>query len=409
MLGLQPGANLTEVRKAWRQLSATYNPEVAGNSKANLARIKKLNKAYDVLSNRTRRTKYDQAYQTKGVAAPQASAAPPAPRRARPSPAATQPAAHAPAVRAPAVPAPAAPAPTPAAPVKATPIPMPAPARIPVAPASSKPQREQAPAAPKPVAAPQAPRQSQPQEEPAAPSTPSRGLTRRTGLIAAAGVIGMAVLMAIGVAPALTRNNAPEVPAPAAFSPAAPAPLPGGEPEPAPILTPTETPAQVEPAPLPTVMLPAELTIAPAPAFRDSIPVMSLEAEALGYWGFQASGSPWQVDFSRQCQEAPCLRSGTLVTESVSSLWLRPRDLSASARTVSFDIKAASPACCASLKLIAGPIAGAAIPLPNDTAWTRFETALPGYLPVVLEWQFYWRTTGVSPGGGIWIDNIQFK
>ncbi len=136
---------------------------------------------------------------------------------------------------------------------------------------------------------------------------------------------------------------------------------------------------------------------------------MSADAEALGFRDFQASGSAWLVDFSSQCQEAPCLHSGYLDVNSVSSVWWKPRDLTTTVKTISFDIKAASPACCASFKMIAGPIAGAAMVLPNSTSWTHFETALPGYLPVVFEWQFYRGPEGVAPGDGIWIDNIQFK
>jgi hypothetical protein len=88
---------------------------------------------------------------------------------------------------------------------------------------------------------------------------------------------------------------------------------------------------------------------------------------------------------------------------------MKPGNLSAAARTVSFDIKAFSQACCASFKIVAGPVAGAALPLPTNSSWTRFETNLPGYLPVVLEWQYYRSPTGVGAQDGIWIDNIQFK
>ena len=119
VLGIEPSANLKTIRQAWQRLSETYHPDVAANSKANQARIKTLNVAYEVLSDRGRRAKYDQAYQARKTKSPKASAARTARRRTPQSP-----------------------------PPASTAVPMPMPASMAMPPASQQPQPEEAPPAP---------------------------------------------------------------------------------------------------------------------------------------------------------------------------------------------------------------------------------------------------------------------
>ena len=354
VLGVQSNASAKTIRRVWHQLSRIYHPDVAGDAEVNLARMQELNEAYEVLSDPYRRNRYDQAYQSR------------ARETSTPSPGA---------------------APT------ARPVPPPAP---PPPPTSQRPQ---------------------PQDPPPAPSERRRGLAGRTKLAAAGGAIAVLALIGIGLMQGLLPGgDGPAAPQPSSFNPAAPTPLPGPALTPYPSEMPSGTPAsstdptQGSPDPTPTPVPAPTPTLAP----RSPILVMSPEAQALGFRDFQVSGNPWMVDFSAECQEAPCLRSGAISGTGISILRLNVHDLPDSVRTMSFDIKSASPACCASFEIIMSSIAGlkpVTVDLPKGNSWTLVEVEVPSVRPrtITLEWEFWSGPSGVSLTDGIWVDNIQFK
>jgi molecular chaperone DnaJ len=59
-LGLDAKASAAEIKKVYRKLAKQYHPDSTGGDKAKEARFKEINAAYDVLSDATRRQKYDQ-------------------------------------------------------------------------------------------------------------------------------------------------------------------------------------------------------------------------------------------------------------------------------------------------------------------------------------------------------------
>jgi len=60
LLGIQPGASTTEIKKAFREKAKMLHPDIAGSTQAEAMR--KLIGAYEILSNSERRFEYDRAY-----------------------------------------------------------------------------------------------------------------------------------------------------------------------------------------------------------------------------------------------------------------------------------------------------------------------------------------------------------
>jgi hypothetical protein len=362
VLGIQPNASPKTITKVWHRLSQIYHPDVAGEAEINADRMQELNEAYEVLSNPQRRARYDQIYRSLRSAAPvpPSKGSAPAPETAAPQPP---------------------PQPTPRPAVQAN-------------------FRQEPPKGPESVT-------SHRDQRKAKRVTVATRPGSRVKLMAAAGAVGVAVLIGVGILPGLfSREDAPSPAAPSVFNPASPTPaLPTPEAEapvtPPPAEGPTPAPTEATATPPPTDAPTASPPKAP-------IAVMSSEAEALGYRGFQVSGNPWMVDFSSACREAPCLRSGALDGSGFSTLWLNLHDLPASVRTISFDVKSASQACCASFRTISAP-RPVTVNLPSSAAWANFEVAVPEIRPVAFEWQFWTGPSGVTAADGIWVDNIQFK
>lgn len=57
LLGVTPNASATEIKQAYRRLARLYHPDV--NTMTRDEQIKRLNEAYEILSNTRRRTAYD--------------------------------------------------------------------------------------------------------------------------------------------------------------------------------------------------------------------------------------------------------------------------------------------------------------------------------------------------------------
>jgi molecular chaperone DnaJ len=63
ILGLDKGASVDEIKKAYRKLARKYHPDVSGGDKASEEKFKEINEAYEVLSDPKRRQEYDQGYE----------------------------------------------------------------------------------------------------------------------------------------------------------------------------------------------------------------------------------------------------------------------------------------------------------------------------------------------------------
>lgn len=59
LLGLSPGASQDEIKSAYKSLALKYHPDKTGGNKAMEEHFKKVNEAYQVLSNPEKRRKYD--------------------------------------------------------------------------------------------------------------------------------------------------------------------------------------------------------------------------------------------------------------------------------------------------------------------------------------------------------------
>ena len=60
VLGLQKGAGEEEIKKAFRQLAKKYHPDLNPGDKQAEAKFKEVNEAYEVLSDKEKRQRYDQ-------------------------------------------------------------------------------------------------------------------------------------------------------------------------------------------------------------------------------------------------------------------------------------------------------------------------------------------------------------
>ena len=60
VLGVSKGATDKEIKRAYRQLARKYHPDVNPDDKQSEERFKAINEAYEVLSDPTKRQKYDQ-------------------------------------------------------------------------------------------------------------------------------------------------------------------------------------------------------------------------------------------------------------------------------------------------------------------------------------------------------------
>lgn len=60
ILGIEKGASDAEIKKAYRKLAKKYHPDVNPNDKEAEARFKDINEAYAVLSDKIKRSQYDQ-------------------------------------------------------------------------------------------------------------------------------------------------------------------------------------------------------------------------------------------------------------------------------------------------------------------------------------------------------------
>src|SRR3954447_22688435 len=60
ILGLSKGASADEIKKAHRKLVRQYHPDVNKNNKSAEEKFKEVQEAYDVLSDQSKRTNYDQ-------------------------------------------------------------------------------------------------------------------------------------------------------------------------------------------------------------------------------------------------------------------------------------------------------------------------------------------------------------
>ncbi|MFH1299294.1 MAG: DnaJ domain-containing protein, partial [Patescibacteria group bacterium] len=60
ILGVPKGASDTDVKRAYRKLAQKYHPDLNKDDKEAEARFKKVNQAYEVLSDKQKRQQYDQ-------------------------------------------------------------------------------------------------------------------------------------------------------------------------------------------------------------------------------------------------------------------------------------------------------------------------------------------------------------
>ena len=59
VLGLSKGASADEIKKAYRQLAKKYHPDLNPDNKEAEAKFKEVNEAYEILSDPTKKEKYD--------------------------------------------------------------------------------------------------------------------------------------------------------------------------------------------------------------------------------------------------------------------------------------------------------------------------------------------------------------
>ena len=60
VLGLEPGADAESLKQAFRRQARRWHPDLNGNDPAAEERFKKINEAYEVLSDPVKRKKYDE-------------------------------------------------------------------------------------------------------------------------------------------------------------------------------------------------------------------------------------------------------------------------------------------------------------------------------------------------------------
>jgi hypothetical protein len=126
----------------------------------------------------------------------------------------------------------------------------------------------------------------------------------------------------------------------------------------------------------------------------------------LVFGDFRVSGQPWYVDFSKECSEGACMRSGKVVDDQFSTLWL-PIDLPLNVSSVSFDVKVSSESGSDRLTFKIGNTI--MDEWSGDVAWKRVKFALPPLRPLNLEWNYRKDSDKTQGIDAAWIDNIEFR